>query len=129
MRVWYTAYKPLGTDVYVYYRILSSSDTSTLDSQNWQPMVQISQLNSYSTNRTNLIEYEFAPGIPSANTNVTGYYSGAANNNIQYTSTNGSTYTNFIQFQIKLVMVAQDPTQVPFLSDVRAIALPSGTYI
>ena len=129
LRVWYTAYKPLGTDVYVYYRILSSSDTSSLDNQNWQPMVQISQLNTYSTNRTNLIEYEFAPGIPSANTNVTGYYSGAANNNIQYTSTNGSTYTNFIQFQIKLVMVAQDPTQVPFLSDVRAIALPSGTYI
>ena len=120
LRVFYTAYKPVGSDVYVYYKILNSADTSSFDAQNWQLMTQVTQLNSYSTSRTNLIEYEYAPGV---------YGSGAANNNISYTSTNGTTYSKFIQFAIKVVMASSDATNVPYLTDIRAIALPSGTGI
>ena len=116
LRVYYTAYKPLGTEVYVYYKILNSNDTSKFASQKWQLMTQTSNSNVFSKDRTKLIEYEWAPGI-----------NNRADNNISYLSTNGETYNKFITFAIKLVMVTNDNTKVPFLTDIRALALPSGT--
>jgi hypothetical protein len=118
MRVYYTAYKPLGTSVYIYYKILNANDTEDFDDQNWQLMTQLNNNNVYSKDRTNLIEYECAPGM-----------NGQADNFISYTSTSGQAYTSFIQFAIKVVMATDDVTNVPFLSDIRAIALPSGTGI
>ena len=116
MRVFYTAYKPLGTELYVYYKILNVNDTSSFGAQNWQLMTQTSNSNVFSKNRTNLIEYEWAPGI-----------NNSADNNISYTSTNGGTYNKYIKFAIKIVMTTDDNTKVPFLTDIRALALPSGT--
>jgi hypothetical protein len=116
MRVYYSAYKPIGTDVLVYYKILSSADSSQFDAQSWQLMTQTTEVGTYSTDRNDVIEFECAPGT-----------SNQAANKISYTSTNGKTYNNFIQFQIKVVMKTNDRTNVPFLSDIRAIALPSGT--
>lgn len=121
LRVFYTAYRPIGTNVYVYYKILSAQDTQPFESGNWQLMTTMNGgLNTYSTSRTNLIEYECAPGI---------YSSGMANNSISYQSTNGQTYKNFIQFAIKVVFATNDNTNVPFLTDIRALALPPGTGI
>jgi hypothetical protein len=117
MRVYYTAYKPIGTDIAVYYKILSMNDTQNFDDGSWQLMTQVTGT-QYSTDTTDLIEFECAPGI---------FGSGNANNNISYLSTNGQTYTDFIQFAIKVVMYTSDNTQVPFLTDIRALALPSGT--
>jgi hypothetical protein len=77
---------------------------------------------TYSTDPNNFIEFECAPGIWSNG-------SGTANNQLSYISTNGSTYTDFIQFAIKVVMVTNDSTDPPFLRDIRAIALPPGTNI
>ena len=118
MRVYYSAYKPKGTEVYIYYRILSSSDSSKFEDQNWQLMTQVNNIGTYSTDRKNIIEFEWAPGT-----------NNQANNLISYKSTNGLTYNNFIQFAIKVVLVTNDHTNVPFLTDIRAIALPSGTGI
>ena len=118
LRVYYSAYKPAGSSIYVYYKISSSNDTDPFDNQSWQLMAPITNQNVYSTSQSNLIEYECAPGI---------YLNGVANNNISYVSTNGTTYTKFIQFAIKVVMATNDNTNPPFLTDLRAIALPSGT--
>ena len=63
-----------------------------------------------------MYEFEVAPGT-----------NNVASNQISYTNPNGSTYTSFIQFAIKVVMTTSDKTTVPFLTDIRAIALPSGT--
>lgn len=117
LRVYYTAYKPLGTQVYVYYKILSSQDTSTFESGNWQLMATTSGITNYSTSRNDLIEYECAPGVFSTN---------QANNNISYTNSTGQSFTSFIQFAIKIVLATSDNTNVPFLSDIRALALPPG---
>ena len=118
MRVFYTAYRPVGTNIYVYYKILSSSDTSVFETGNWQLMTQVGNGNAYSSSLTDLIEYECAPGL-----------NGTANNNISYTNSSGQTYTSFIQFAIKVVMSTPDNTNVPFLTDIRALALPPGTGI
>ena len=118
LRVYYTAYKPLGTEVYIYYKILNRNDTANFDDNKWQLMTQLSNSNVYSTSRDNLIEYEWAPGRINQ-----------ADNMISYTNENGQTFNSFSQFAIKVVMSTNDNTQVPFLTDIRALALPSGTGI
>jgi hypothetical protein len=118
LRVFYTAYRPVNTNVYVYYKILSSSDTSTFENGTWQLMTTIANPNSYSSGPTDFIEFECAPGV---NNN--------ANNNISYTNAAGQTYTSFIQFAIKVVMATSDNTSVPVIQDIRALALPPGTGI
>jgi hypothetical protein len=70
---------------------------------------------TYSLSKQNLIEYECAPGV-----------SNVANNSVSYTK-DSETYNTFNQFQIKVVMSTTDTTNVPFLTDIRALALPSGT--
>jgi len=118
LRVYLSAYQPLGTGIYVYYKILSSQDTSSFESGKWQLMTCTSNYTTYSTNRTNIIEYEYAPGVFSTN---------QANNSLSYTNSSGQTYTSFIQFAIKVVLASNDATNVPFLSSLTAIALPPGT--
>ena len=116
LRVYFTAYRPVNTDIYVYYKILSRSDTQLFDDGNWQLMTIINNGSSkYSETRNNSYEYVAAPGT-----------GGTAQNYVSYTSTvNGQTYNKFSQFAIKVVLVTSDKTAVPVLSDIRAIALPA----
>jgi hypothetical protein len=125
LRVYYTAYKPPGAQVYVYYKILNANDTTPLELQNWQLMAQVGGAGVFSSqyDRTNLIEYQCAPG---------NFLAGTANNTVSYTSVNGQTYSGqgaFIQFAIKVILATSDSTNPPFLTDIRAIALPPGTGI
>lgn len=119
LKVLYTAYKPLGSEIYVYYRVLNANDTELLENQRWQLMTPVTNSTVYSADRTNLIEYEVAPGV----------FGEGPSNQVTYTSTNGQTYTSFIQFGIKVVIATDDKTNVPFLTDLRAIAMPSGSGV
>ena len=116
LRVYFTAYRPVNTNIYVYYKILSRTDTQLFDDGNWQLMTLINSGDSkFSQNRNNLYEYVAAPGS-----------GGTAQNYVSYTSTvNGQTYNRFSQFAIKVVFATSDKTAVPILTDIRAIALPA----
>jgi len=116
LRVYFTAYRPVNTNIYVYYKILSRTDTQLFDDGNWQLMTLINSGDSkFSQNRNNLYEYVAAPGS-----------GGLAQNYVSYASTvNGQTYNRFSQFAIKVVLATSDKTAVPFLTDIRAIALPA----
>lgn len=117
LRVYLTAYRPSNSDVLVYYKIVARDDTQFMDDGNWQLMTMSYNSAKYSVNRNDLVEYEFAPG----RNNV-------ANNSVSYTSkTTGVSYTSFYQFAIKIVLRSSDSTFAPFVKDMRAIALPSGT--
>ena len=116
LRVFYTAYRPYGTNISVYYKILNRNDTQTFDDSSWQLMTTTTNSNTFSNTRDDQYEFEVAPGIGNS-----------AYNAISYTSNNGVTYTKFSQFAIKIVLSTNDKTNVPFLTDIRAIALPSGT--
>lgn len=119
LRVYYTAYRPTGTDILVFYKLLSSGDESNFDDNSWQLMTTIGGNKTlFSKNRTDIYEFEAAPGIGNV-----------ANNSISYVSVNGKTYNSFIQFAIKIVLITNDRTTVPVLTSLRAIALPSGTGI
>jgi hypothetical protein len=117
LNVYLTAYRPVNTDIQVYYKILSRTDTQSFESGSWQLMTKINNSQgSYSTDRNNIIEYTFAPGT---NNSDQGF--------VSYTSTNGQTYTTFSQFSIKVVLTTTDNTYAPFATSLRAIALPPNT--
>jgi hypothetical protein len=115
IRVYYTAYKPVGSSVNVYYKIQNRNDTEKFEDQNWQIMTEIEGSNSFSLSRDDLREFVQAPG-----TNNT------PDNKISYTSTSGLNYDQFSQFAIKIVLATSDSTRTPILHDLRVLALPSG---
>lgn len=116
LRVYYTAYKPSGSNIYVYYKILNRNDTAAFNDQNWQLMTDISAGSaSNSLSRDDLKEYVAAPGT-----------GGSPDNFVTYTSTSGVTYNQFSQFAIKIVMASSDTARTPVIHDLRVLALPSG---
>ena len=113
--VYLTAYRPVNTNIMVYYKILSRNDTQAFNEGSWQLMTMTnSSQSTFSQTRGDLYEFTYAPGI---NNTANGY--------VTYTSTNGQKYTSFSQFAVKIVMTTTDKTAVPFVSDMRALALPS----
>lgn len=114
LRVYLTANKPSGTNIYVYYKILSTSDPDVFDDKSWQLMTELGNSNFVSLNENDFRELTFAPGI-----------NGIANNSVSYTSA-GTAFTTFRTFAIKIVMSSSNTGIVPRVADMRAIALPSG---
>jgi hypothetical protein len=117
LRVYYTAYKPVGSQILVYYKILNRNDTEAFEDQNWQLMTDISAgSNTNSRSRDDLREFVAAPGT-----------NGIPDNSIRYTNISGSTYNEFSQFAIKIVLASSDSTRTPIVHDLRVLALPSGS--
>ena len=115
INVYLTAYRPVNTDINVYYKILNRNDTQPFENGNWQLMTKTNSSDTlYSQTRGDTYEYSFAPGT-----------TGVDQGYVTYTSTTGQVYTTFSQFAIKIVLTTTDNTAVPFVSDLRAIALPS----
>jgi hypothetical protein len=119
LRVFFTAYRPINTNIYVFYRIQSRNDSQTFENGAWQLMTYVNNTgNGISQSRDELLEFEAAPGV-----------SGVANGVISYTSTNGTVYKDFNQFAIKIVLTTPDNTSVPYLTDLRVLSLPSYTGV
>jgi hypothetical protein len=119
LRVFLTAYNSINSNIFVYYKILNRNDTQRFEDGYWQLMTPTTNTNRNSQSPTDLIEYEYAPGS----------YRQGANNNISYVSSSGTSYTQFSQFAIKVVLATSDPTDPPVLTNLRALALPPGTGI
>ena len=114
LRVYLTAYKPAGSDILVYYKLLSGSDPDVLDTKSYQLMTKLTNTNFTSVNQDDYREMTFAPGV-----------NGIANNTVSYTS--GSTgYNTFKTFAIKIVLSGTSTVDVPRIRDFRTIALPPG---
>ena len=113
LRVYLTGYKPSGSNIRVYYKLLSASDTENFDTKNYQLMTEIGNANFVSLAQNDYRELTFAPGI-----------SGVANNSVTYT-TSSSTFNTFKTFSIKVVMSGTDTVDVPKVRDLRVIALPA----
>jgi hypothetical protein len=114
LRVYLTAYRPSGSGINVYYKILSASDVDNFENKEYQLMTELDNENFASTNELDYREFTFAPGILNQ-----------ANNSVTYTS-GSTTYDKFKTFSIKIVMTGADTTDVPKIRDFRAVALPRG---
>jgi hypothetical protein len=116
MRVYFTAYRPTNTKIFVYYKIISRDDNLIIEEANWQQLTPVNKVTRYSASRDDLIEFEMAPGT-----------AGVAQNYVSYTNPkNGLIFNDFYKYAIKVVMASSDSTFSPFLKDIRVIALPSG---
>jgi hypothetical protein len=113
LRVYLTAVKPPESNIQVYYKVHNSDDFDPISEKYWVKMEQkVGEINFSS--RLNPIELEFRPSLSS--------------NNIIY-STDSATFDSFNQFKIKIVMSSSDTvlTKIPYVYDMRAIALPADT--
>jgi hypothetical protein len=114
LNVFLSAYRPVNTDIHVYYKILNRNDTQTFESGNWQLMTKTNASDTlFSQTRNEVYEYTFAPGT-----------GGTEQGYVSYTSSTGQIYTSFSQFALKIILTSTDSTYVPFITDMRAIALP-----
>ena len=111
LKVYLAANKPQGTEIHVYYKLLSQFDTTAFKDRPYQKMVSINPNAVPSKTPTEFTEYEYRPS--------------ATENYVTYTSENGVTYDTFKTFAIKIVMTSSDPAVVPRIKDLRAIALPA----
>ena len=117
IRVYMDVYKPPSSGFLMYYKALSTSDTTSFDGLTWNLMTQLdnSLVNFISEGEDDFREFAFAPGT-----------NGTADNHIKYNS-NGTTYRDFSIFAIKIVMFGTSTVDVPKFTNLRVVALPSAT--
>lgn len=132
IQVYLTAYKPQGTNISVYARILADSDGEDLKDKDFTLLRQITSSNTYSdsVNTEDFLEFEY--GF-SANTDGDGFLVSAnssarlntSNNNVvAYKSTDGSIHHTYKTFALKIVLSSDNGSHiVPLVRDMRAIAL------
>ena len=119
LRVYMDLYRPSGSGILVYYKLLSESDPSEFNDNNYQLMTETSTtLNAISKGRGDFFEAIFAPGS---------YNSGNPDNRVRYTAANGVEYKDFMSFAIKIVMFGSSTVNVPLVSQLRVVALPEAT--
>jgi hypothetical protein len=112
LRVFLSSNKPVGTEVHVFYKILSESDNSNFIDRPYGKLECFNPTVGASIDENEFREYEYKPSLTS--------------DELNYTSDAGVTYDSFKTFSIKIVMTSQDPSVVPRVRDLRIIALPNG---
>ena len=123
LKVWITAYKPVGTEIKVYARLLSANDPEDIDDKSFTPLTQLTNASTYSDS-INVDDYkEFEFGISSTQTGTQAYLDPSDSDIVHYTDAGGTDHKTFKQFAIKIVMTSSKTEIVPICSDVRAIAL------
>jgi len=129
IRVYLTAYRPPGSNVNVYYKILHREDSDTFDKARWIPMDSSSEAGfttstTYSSSelKDDFKEYVF---IPPAYDELT-YKSGTNPSNsdiIEYKNSTGAKFVGYKYLSIKVVLTSTSTANPPRLDDVRVIAL------
>lgn len=112
MRVYLDCNRPVGTDVNVYYKVKSASDSDPFEEKNWKLMKKVTDI--FSKDQEEVIELEYRPSL---DVNLLSYVE------------NGITYPiggTFKQFALKIVLTAKDASVTPSVRNFRAIATPSG---
>jgi len=106
------AYKPQGTDIQVYFKVLSSLDSDPFVFKKWQKMAVVKDYISPDQSTTVPLEYRF-----STRKGTIEYFDGAR------TLPLGGT---FKYFAVKIRMTAEDPTVTPAVESLKVIAVPGG---
>lgn len=129
MKVFVTAYRPVGTDFEVYVKLHGSDDGDPYDDKFWTKMT-VTNGGVYSSpiDTEDYVEYEF--DMPSTilhtdtESDITTAYLNPLNEDIvEYTRADGGIIKGFKTFNFKIVLLSEDGYRVPRLNDIRAIAL------
>jgi len=106
------AIKPNGTDVAVYFKVLSALDSDAFTAKKWQKMQVVRD--NFSINSTQRVPLEFRHSLEKGT--------------ISYTE-GTNTYPlggTFKYFAIKICLTAEDPSVIPYVESMRAVAVPGG---
>jgi hypothetical protein len=131
LRVYLTAYKPSGSNIHVYYKILAAEDNDRMSDVRWIPMALnedqgFTPATKYSSseNKDDFIELVYDPPVYSATTGSP--YNFGANTStgiLEYRNSAKARYTGYKYFSIKIVLTNSSSTNPPRVKDLRAIAL------
>lgn len=115
--VYMDAIRPAGTDIRVYYKVLSSADNQTLDDKLWQILTLNADI--FSPDQKTPVQLTF-------NTGNNAY--GIPNGSVSYVQ-GGVSYPiggKFSSYMIKIVGFTKDATVPPIILDWRGVAVPAG---
>ncbi|MDP7366691.1 MAG: DUF4815 domain-containing protein [Candidatus Pacebacteria bacterium] len=106
LKIILNAYKPLGTDVHVYYKVKNADDPEDFDLKNYILMSQETSSGRISKGKDDIQEF-----IYKTSSETTAYTS------------NSIRYETFKTFAVKIALVANTTYDMPRVRDMRAIAL------
>jgi hypothetical protein len=127
LRVYLTAYKPSGSDVKVYYKVLNGDDNDAFADTRWIPMdldtgqgFTSAVTYSSSEDKNNFIELVYK--VPTY-TNTARSGANTSTGVIEYRNSARARYVGFKYFAVKIVLVNSTSSNPPRVKDLRAIAL------
>jgi hypothetical protein len=127
LRVYLTAYKPSGSDVKVYYKVLNGDDNDAFADTRWIPMdldtgqgFTSSVTYSSSEDKNNFIELVYK--VPTY-TNTARSGANTSTGVLEYRNSARARYVGFKYFAVKIVLVNSTSSNPPRVKDLRAIAL------
>ena len=103
LRVHLDAYKPTGTEIFVYYKVHNSSSDESFNDQPWQPLSQITASYTRSTFQNDYKELVFGTGAS--------------------TGAKPAGFDDFDMFSIKIVMSSNNVFTVPKVRNLKTFAL------
>ena len=106
LKIILNAYKPLGTNVHVYYKVKNADDPDDFDMKNYILMSQETSSGTISKGKDDIQEFVYK----------------SSGETTAYTS-NNVRYETFKTFAIKIALVADTSYDMPRVKDMRAIAL------
>jgi hypothetical protein len=125
--VYIAAYKPSGTDIKLYCKLLNAGDSDTIDRKAWSPMEQVTSSAVVSSRvfRDDYKEFEYRlPTFTNSRVSSQAFLNSNNSNIVRYYNTANSVFDGYKTFAIKVVMVSDEGSHlVPRVSDMRAIAL------
>ena len=111
LRVYLAANLTSGTNIKVFYKILSGTDGTLFKDREYTELVCVNPSSVASQTALDYTEFEYRPS--------------KTDNFVRYTGSNGVVYDSFKTFSIKIIMTTIDPSVVPKVKDLRIIALPA----
>jgi hypothetical protein len=131
LRVYLTAYKPSGSNIFVYYKILNAADNDTMDKIRWVPLVLntdqgFTSAATYSSSENKNDFLELVYDTPDYAATSSAPYAFGANTStgvLKYLNSTKAKFDGFKYFQIKIVLVNNTSTNPPRVRDMRTIAL------
>ena len=106
LKVIVNAYKPLGTNVHVYYKVKHVDDPEDFDAKTYTLMVQETPIGEVSKAEADVKEFTYK----------------TSDDIITYTS-NNVTYDLFKYFSVKVALTSNNASVIPKVRDMRAIAV------
>jgi hypothetical protein len=127
LRVYLTAYKPSGSNIFVYYKALNGDDNDAFADTRWIPMdldtgqgFTSSATYSSSEDKNNFLELTYK--VPTY-TNTARSGANTSTGVLEYRNSARARYVGFKYFAVKIVLVNSTSSNPPRVKDLRAIAL------